>query len=34
MSDKNGQELTEDMAGGMPCSRREKAEDMLEQLCR
>ena len=34
MSDKNGQELIEDMEGGMPCSRREKAEDMLEQLCR
>ena len=28
MSDKNGQELTEDMEGGMPCSRREKAEDI------
>lgn len=34
MSEKNGQELTEDIAGGMPCSRWEKAEDMLERLCK
>ena len=30
MSEKNRQELEEDMAGGMPCSRRENAENMLE----
>ena len=33
MNEKNRQELTEDMAGGMPCSRRENTENMLEQLC-
>ena len=34
MNEKKGQELMEDLAGGMPCSKRETVENMLEQLCR
>ena len=34
MNEKKGQELTKDLAGGMPCSKREMVENMLEQLCR
>lgn len=33
MNEKKGQELTEDLASGMPCSKRETVENMLEQLC-
>ena len=33
MNEKKGQELMEDLAGGMPCSKRETVENMLEQLC-
>ncbi|MBD9013876.1 MAG: hypothetical protein EGR15_04645, partial [Lachnospiraceae bacterium] len=33
MNEKKGQELTEDLAGGMPCSKRETVENVLEQLC-
>ena len=33
MNEKKGQELTKDLAGGMPCSKREAVENMLEQLC-
>ena len=29
MNEKKGQELTEDLAGGMPCSKRETVENML-----
>lgn len=34
MNEKKGQELTKDLTGGMPCSKREMVENMLEQLCR
>lgn len=30
MNEKKGQELTEDLASGMPCSKRETVENMLE----
>ena len=33
MNEKKGQELTEDLASGMPCSKRETVENVLEQLC-